>query len=253
MKRIMLLVAIVACTTAQAQKVEKFGAFKHIGADVNVGTQGIGFDVSTSITNYLDLSLGFNFMPDFKVSGDVDIDPLLPDGAPAFPDDASVDIEGGLGRTTIDLKVSCYPFRKKTFFVAAGLSFGGKKIAKLKGHSDEVERYIAQYPQYRDDIVAAIDRYELNFDDNGDVSGDIRVKAVRPYLGLGFGRLVPKHRVAFRMELGCQFMGKMKIYQNDKEVDLNELLEEGDDDISDLVDKITVYPVLKFALSGRIL
>lgn len=254
LRKVMLLVAMAVYTAVQAQKVEDFGVFKHLGADINVGSEGIGLDVATPVTNYLDLSFGVNVMPGFKINGDVDIDPTLPTGAPSFPDDATVDVEGKLSRTTYSFKLSCYPFgAKSAFFVAAGLSFGGKKLAKLTGHSDEVQRYINQYPQYRSDIVAAIDKYELNFDDNGDVTGDLRVKAVRPYVGLGYGRLVPKHRVGFRVELGAQFMGKMKVYQNDKELDINDLDEKGDDDISDIVDKIKVYPVLKFSLTGRIL
>ena len=84
------------------------------------------------------------------------------------------------------------------------------------------------------------------------MNGDIRVKSVRPYVGLGYGRLIPKNRIGFRLELGCQFMGKMKIYQNDKE--LSESLTGSDNsDLSKIIDKLKVYPVLKLTLTGRIL
>ena len=65
---------------------------------------------------------------------------------------------------------------------------------------------------------------------------------------------MPKtHRLGFRVELGCQFMGKMKVYQNDKEVNINDLGKKGDDDLSDFIDKVRIYPVVKFSLTGRIL
>ena len=83
------------------------------------------------------------------------------------------------------------------------------------------------------------------------MNGDVRVKKFRPYVGLGFGRLVPKNRVGFRFELGCQFMDKMKVYQDDAEVDINEMTK-GDDNLSKLIDKLRVYPVMKFTLTGRI-
>ena len=83
------------------------------------------------------------------------------------------------------------------------------------------------------------------------MNGDVRVKKFRPYAGLGFGRLIPKKRVGFRFELGCQ-LGKMKVYQNDTEVNINEM-SKGKDDLSKIIDKLTVYPVLKFTLTGRIL
>ncbi|MQN82601.1 hypothetical protein [Segatella copri] len=74
------------------------------------------------------------------------------------------------------------------------------------------------------------------------------------YLGLGFGRLVPKNRIGCRFELGCQFMGKLKVYQNGNEIDINKALEDaGEDDLSKFVKDLKVYPVLKFSLTGRIL
>ena len=65
------------------------------------------------------------------------------------------------------------------------------------------------------------------------------------------GRLVPKNRVGFRFEAGCQFMGKLKVYQDNKEVKINEL-NDSDDDLSKIIDKWTVYPVLKLTITGRI-
>lgn len=63
--------------------------------------------------------------------------------------------------------------------------------------------------------------------------------------------LIPKKRVGFRFELGCQFMGKMRVYQNDSELETNNVVK-GKDDLSKWLDKLKVYPVLKFTLTGRI-
>jgi hypothetical protein len=91
----------------------------------------------------------------------------------------------------------------------------------------------------------------VKFDEKGDISGDIRVKKFRPYVGLGVGRLVPKNRLGLRFEAGCQFMGKMKVYQDDTEVKINDL-NDTDDTLSKIIDKLTVYPVLKLTITGRI-
>lgn len=53
-------------------------------------------------------------------------------------------------------------------------------------------------------------------------------------------------------DLGVQFMGKMKVYDNRGPVDLDELVD-SDDDWQKWMDKLTVYPVLKFTICGRIL
>lgn len=85
------------------------------------------------------------------------------------------------------------------------------------------------------------------------------LKKVRPYLGLGFGRLIPKGRIGFRFELGAQFQGKPKVYAGDidnvlenKQV-TDAVDEETKDDIAKVMDWLKVYPVMKFSIRGRIL
>ena len=246
MRKLFLLCALTILGLGQlsAQDYER-GIFNHLGANLNVGTEGIGFGIAAPCTDYLEFSLGINFVPGIKIDGDVKIDV----GNLGFPIDNKVNIKGNMSRTMIDFKANVYPFGdRSSFFVAAGFSFGGKKIFELTGHSDAIA---ALTPAERALVHANLNDYRLEFDDNGDIKGDVRVKSFRPYLGLGFGRLVPKNRVGFRFELGCQFMGKMKAYQNDNEL-ATDAVKKSDDDLSKILDKLTVYPVLKFTLTGRI-
>lgn len=249
---------LMGITTASAQEYYERGVFNHVGLNVSASTEGIGVGVAAPITDYLELSAGVNFMPGVKIKGDVNVDYNL--GAlPAqvtIPNHDKVKITGNLKRTTMDVKLNIYPFGgNSTFFVAGGFSFGGEKLGKLTGHSDAIQSAITTFPTFKDVILnsisAELDKYNVKFDENGDINGDIRVKNFRPYVGLGVGRLVPKHRVGFRFEAGCQFMGKIKVYQDNKEVMINEL-NDSDDDLSKIIDKWTVYPVLKLTITGRI-
>ena len=43
----------------------------------------------------------------------------------------------------------------------------------------------------------------------------------------------------------------MKIYQSDKEVKIDDL-NDADDDLSKVINRLKVYPVLKFTITGRI-
>ena len=168
-------------------------------------------------------------------------------------------------RTTFNVKANLYPFGGGSkFFIAAGLSIGGEKIAEVTGSCDELREISQKLPtqdmkdQFHQVVVstanANLGGYNLELDENYNLQGDIRCKNVRPYLGLGFGRLVPKNRIGCRFELGCQFMGKLKVYQNGNEIDINKALEDaGEDDLSKFVKDLKVYPVLKFSLTGRIL
>ncbi|MEE1384691.1 MAG: hypothetical protein U0K29_01440 [Prevotella sp.] len=79
------------------------------------------------------------------------------------------------------------------------------------------------------------------------------MKNFRPYLGLGFGRMIPKKRVAVRFEMGAQFQGKPVIYA-DGVGDLQKVVgQDPDDDISKILDYVKVYPVIKLSIRGRIL
>lgn len=243
-----LAVALASLTGAQAQEEGEFYALgNRIGIGVGVGTEGIGIDAATCLTKYCSVRLGVNIMPDINFTTDVDVA-----GVDRFGSDfeGTMEAKASLKRTTVDLKFDCYPFPDaSSFFVTAGFSFGGSKIIKITGHSDE----FAQMAQQGADLGIDIDEYRIPINENGDAEGGVKVNGFRPYLGLGFGRLIPKGRVGCRFELGVQFHGKPEVYAEGVD-DLQAILEEeAGDDISELMDKLTVYPVLKFSIRGRIL
>lgn len=226
------------------------GVFNHVGLNASVGTEGIGVGIAAPITDYLELGVGVNFMPSFKVKGDVDVDFDIPAGITlhGIPTSNKVKITGDFARTIMDAKLSVYPFGdKSSFFVAAGFSFGGEKIAKITGQSE----FLKQHPELVDYATAELNDYNIKFEKDGSIAGDIRVKKFRPYVGLGFGRLVPKNRVSCRFEMGCQFMGKMKVYQNNNELNVTNG-NDADDDLSKVIDKLKFYPVMKLTITGRI-
>ena len=248
-----------------AQKEYKRGLLNHVGINVGAGTEGISVGLAAPVTGFFELEAGVNVMPSFKLSGDLDVDvntsslPQVP--TVTYPTSATIHAEGSFDRTTFNVKANLYPFGGGTkFFIAAGLSIGGEKIAEVTGSCDELRKFSQSLPtqelknEFRQAVSANLAGYNLQFDENYNVQGDIRCKKVRPYLGLGFGRLVPKNRLGMRLELGCQFMDKLKVYQNDTEIDINKALEDaGDDDLSKFVKDLKIYPVVKFSFTGRIL
>lgn len=163
-KLFLAAMASVLVSTGMQAQVENFEIFRHVGGNLNVGTEGIGFDVATPVTDYLEVSAGMSFMPGFKVDGDVNVKPIRITDVTTIPME-SVNIEGKFARTTANFKVSCYPFgTQNALFVAAGFSFGGKKIAKLKGHSEDVKNFMAdpQYPaDVKNQVYAEIDKYDV--------------------------------------------------------------------------------------------
>lgn len=266
MKRILMMAAMCLVFTMSGYAQFKRGVFNHLGINVGVGTEGISLGVAAPLTNFLEVEAGMNIMPGFKLDADVDVEAngsLNVNGETVVIPDATIEAKADFSRTTGNLKANLYPFGKKgKFFIAGGFSFGGSKIAKLQGHCGELENFISQYPEYRDEILnsvsAEISDYNLKLDDNCNLKGDIRCNSFRPYLGLGYGRLVPKNRIGFRVELGCQFMGTLKVYQNGEQLDINKILSDtmdkkAADDISKFINDWKWYPVLKLQIVGRIL
>lgn len=267
MKKLMMVAVILLTSvgSVMAQKEYKRGFLNHVGINVGAGTEGISVGLAAPVTSFFELEAGVNVMPSFKLSGDLDVDvntsslPQVP--TVTYPTSATIHAEGSFDRTTFNVKANLYPFGGGTkFFIAAGLSIGGEKIAEVTGSCDELRKFSQSLPtqelknEFRQAVSANLAGYNLQFDENYNVQGDIRCKKVRPYLGLGFGRLVPKNRLGMRLELGCQFMDKLKVYQNDTEIDINKALEDaGDDDLSKFVKDLKIYPVVKFSFTGRIL
>ena len=267
MKKLMMVAVILLTSvgSVMAQKEYKRGFLNHVGINVGAGTEGISVGLAAPVTGFFELEAGVNVMPSFKLSGDLDVDvntsslPQVP--TVTYPTSATIHAEGSFDRTTFNVKANLYPFGGGTkFFIAAGLSIGGEKIAEVSGSCDELRDFSQKLPsqelkdQFRQAVSANLAGYNLQFDENYNVQGDIRCKKVRPYLGLGFGRLVPKNRLGMRLELGCQFMDKLKVYQNDTEIDINKALEDaGEDDLSKFVKDLKIYPVVKFSFTGRIL
>ena len=267
MKKLMMVAVILLTSvgSVMAQNEYKRGLFNHVGLNVGAGTEGISVGLAAPVTGFFELEAGVNVMPSFKLSGDLDVDvntsslPQVP--TVTYPTSATIHAEGSFDRTTFNVKANLYPFGGGTkFFIAAGLSIGGEKIAEVTGSCDELRKFSQSLPtqelknEFRQAVSANLAGYNLQFDENYNVQGDIRCKKVRPYLGLGFGRLVPKNRLGMRLELGCQFMDKLKVYQNDTEIDINKALEDaGDDDLSKFVKDLKIYPVVKFSFTGRIL
>ena len=265
MKKLMMVAVILLTSvgSVMAQKEYKRGFFNHVGLNVGAGTEGISVGLAAPVTNFLEVEAGVNIMPSFKLSGDLDVDINMPQESDIqYPTSGTIHAEGSFDRTTFNVKANLYPFGGGSkFFIAAGLSIGGEKIAEVTGSCDELRKFSENNlhtpelkDQFRKAISANLGGYNLELDENYNLQGDIRCKNVRPYLGLGFGRLVPKNRIGCRLELGCQFMGKLKVYQNGNEIDINKALEDaGEDDLSKFVKDLKVYPVLKFSLTGRIL
>lgn len=253
MKRLFTSIFVLALTLAgtmhsEAQVKQMFGVANHLGVDVNVGTTGIGAEVSTPLTTFIQARAGVSIMPGFDfhvnttVSGTESVNGMAQDWS------SDMKVKGSLSRVQGSLIFNIYPFTSRVpFFVAAGAYFGGRELVKISGQLSDYNNI----PNLKDAGVEIGD-YKLPLGPNGEVNGALRVNGFRPYFAIGTGRPCPKGRVGFMWELGVQLQKKAYVWDdiNKSEVSLSGV--DSDDTFQKVMDNFRVYPVLKFTISGRI-
>lgn len=242
---ILAALALLMPGTAAAQDL-----FNHLAVNAHVATTGVGVELSTPITKFITMRAGVTCMPGFSFNAEVD--GQYYDYVNTTSRYFTVDLDANLKRTQGSVIFNVYPLAKakvcSSFFLAAGLYFGGDKLVKIKGHSDEIANDLKQLNGANPYIE--LGDYKLPVDENGNVKGGLKVQKVRPYVGLGFGRYVPNKRISVTGELGVQFHGHIKPYTSEGEIAFDEFTE--NDDWKKVMDKLTVYPMLKIVISGRI-
>lgn len=305
-------------------------AFRHLGLGIEVGTTGVGVDLSLPVVSqHLVVKTGVNFNPGIKpkmdfdfetetidrelsrVNGVIDmyndyltrvpgasglLNPMERLDATPF-DGVGVSVEPNLNLTNYKILLEYYPSTYSSFHLVAGLYFGKTNLIDLKGTMDAADwqnyqKIYGQLPGLSQTAVEYVDRYNsiarpyglptidgvtpVRNDDltltyaydgktymidpeagEGAVKASIEVKAVKPYLGIGFGRPVPQKRVGFQFELGVWFHGTPKLVIDETVNPQTTISAQADvsDDINDIMDKakkVTVYPQIAFRLTGRL-
>ena len=246
MKKIFVFVilALTAMMPGQAQVKSIFGIANHLGVDVNVGTTGVGFELSTPITPFIQARAGLSIMPGIKFHVDSEIEGTYNNQGQAYDYSEPITLNSSLKRTQGSLIFNVYPMGNRfPLFVAVGAYFGGKDLLTINGYAPGAAQYGGGMVEIGD--------YAIPVDKNGYVNGSLRTNAFRPYFGIGTGRPCPKGRVNFMWELGLQVHGTPKVCTQDGQViELTNI--SNDDTYHKIMKYVKVYPVLKFTISGRI-
>lgn len=272
MKRLFtILVAATVAVSANAQftqKLKDLDIFNHLGVGVGVGTTGITVDLGTTITPWVQLRAGADIMPKFKIKTELDLEEF---GVSQFnninrPPLHSVDIQGELNNTLGHFLFDVFPVTHlSSFHITVGGYFGGKSLIRAyntSGYEELKDVYmynhrIGQYhevPYEAGKIGAALGDYFIEPDANGNIEASIKVWKFRPYVGLGFGRIVPHSRVNCLFDLGVQFWGHPEVWNDTNNMRLTSEGANGSDGgVIKTISKISVYPVLSVKIVGRIL
>ncbi len=264
-RRMWLVVMICSVSFAQAKdrgdrELPVRRPFSNFAIGVNAGTVGFGASVATPLCNYVSLRGGFSVAP-FSYSytyDDFDFSDILSKipGAPASLVDQLNSVELGLKAelqmTSGHLLFDIVPFRRgnSSFFISAGLYFGTGKLITVSGRFDDATmRELENYGVDITKLSVEIGDVEAMMNPDGSVSADLKVRSVKPYVGLGFGRAIPRRRVGFRFELGALFHGTPKIVSDN----ISDTNSEELSDVNKFLKDFKVYPQLNFQVTVRLL
>jgi|GEM_PF-696553 len=253
-------------------------AFSHLSAALEFfSTTGFGLEAATPLNAHFALRGGFSLLPykysdTFNVSLDQSLvnnivttingnqaiyDALIAANLPTTMDGinnvGNVDATAKLGMVNGKLLADYYPWKKFSFHLTGGFYFGSNKLVNVNGTMKEAFRVLDILKAHGYDFSSDFENnneYGLTVDDVRNVNAYMKINAIKPYVGLGFGRAVPKHRVGFNFDLGALYWGTPKLKSDNPRV--QKMMDDNLGDAADVLKDFSFYPVMSFKVNVRI-
>ncbi|NDV45551.1 hypothetical protein D0T49_00595 [Paludibacter sp. 221] len=279
-RKFILFLACALFLNANLFSQERVKAFSHLSVGVEAGTTGFGLNVATTLSKNFALRGGIVMLPlSYSTGFDMDFDQstldLIDQTIADYPVVGTVLQSKGLPTTSAEIEtelnataklglingkllVDYYPWAKASFHLTTGLYFGSNHLIKVEGgFADQTSEIIDVLEEYKDvtgvyfDRMKIIEGYNIDIRDMKKVDASIGINALKPYIGLGFGRAVPLNRVGVQFDLGGFFHGTPALTSQNAEVQ-RLMNAELSGDIIDIMEKIKFYPVLSLKIVCRI-
>lgn len=264
MKKILVLAASALLSlplVAQDNNV-----LRHYSLSLGIGTTGVTADLGTMLGNYVGIRGGIDYMPNFDYKTDLNLTMVKQNESGVVTSlPQTVDVKGKLDNTTGHALMDIYPFKERGFHLTFGAYFCSKEDIVTVYNEDEgslmkVADFNARRGEYADVplsyglLAAKLGDYSIMPDDNGNANAFVKVKKFRPYLGIGFGRAVPRQsRLNCQFDMGVQLWGKPVVYNGVNGQELTSDGAKGDDGgILKIISGFKVYPVISVRLAGRL-
>jgi len=279
--KIKILSVLLCCITAwsgiYAQQYGKLAA----GLEI-FSTTGFGIELSTPLSPHLGLRGGISMFPKFnfdftadgptieeslmnKIDEAIMSEPeielaLRQNGLPTRARGINTDIDASASLNFLNAKILAdyYPSARRPFHFTFGLYIGNSRLIKANGGIEEGYRVLEvlnmfEY-NYLDDPFSISDdgKYKISGRDIKNIDLAFKTQSVKPYLGFGFGRTVPKKAVGVRFDMGAYYMGTPKLSSSNINVQntINDELEASD--VADLLKYLSFYPVLSLKINFRL-
>lgn len=153
---------------------------------------------------------------------------------------SDIDINPKVTSLLIGAKVDFHPFKKRTFKLVGGLSYGSGDFTVDIAPTIKTGRF-----KLTSDV-------ELDAEEFGTAKLIVGANNFRPYLGLGLGRAVPKKRIGFGFDLGVYYIGSPKITVDRSGLIKSILTDQNIADVEKNVKNYSFLPNLTFNITYKI-
>lgn len=240
----MLLLPLAAQEKAQSG----MHFWKHLTLGGEIGTMGIGLELATPLHPNIRLRAGIVALPcalredytiavdmvstkgnsyDYMVAKDERVAHILQStGYPLhffdFFKPPLVVVEEKLRRIEGKVLVDFYPKRGSWFYFTAGAYIGGMSQRRITGQIDPLyvraANLLNEYLPEDDKMHVLVwddmrDYYcETEVKPSGKVDYSFRILPVKPYVGIGFGRMLSKRKLGCHFDLGILYRGRWKVH-----------------------------------------
>ena len=249
LERLLFTIAVLMLLlplAAQEKEQSDMCFLKHLTLGGEIGTMGIGLEVATPLHPNIRLRAGIVALPfalrehyeqgmdlvsmkgnsyDYMVAQNKQIvDALSEAGLPLTSSGVpeTVDMEEKLRRIEGKLLLDFYPEANGCFYVSLGVYVGGGKQRKVQG---EVEPAYARAVEVANAYLPADDQleyfmyddqhayytYKVGIPSSGKLDYNRRILPVKPYVGIGFGRMLPKRKLGCHFDFGMLYRGRWKV------------------------------------------
>lgn len=238
MRKIFHLLGFVAIALLANPAVAQEKIFNHVSVGTEVGITGWGFEVASPLTHYVTFRTGFTTLPRFNVKFDVNYT--------THGTGKTANVQGRIHMSDYKLLADIYPFKHSSFHVTGGFYAGLPNLGTA---------YNTEKLDVNEGEGLEIGGVFVRPDENDKVRLRLQTNSFKPYVGLGFGRPISsKHKVGVAFDLGVMFWGtpRIKVYSPDEDewvrVSKQDINDKDFHDAVDIMEKVTIYPVLNFRI-----
>lgn len=150
-----------------------------LGVGLGAGSTGGMAVLSKNLGLHFAASGGYLFFPDYKLTYETDID------------GDKVKLDGAVSIQSIPVFLEYYPSKNSGFHLKTGMMISRLLLNATITPSDSQTYGNIKYSPV----------------EIGDIRINFKTPGIIPYIGMGFGRSVPKRRIGLSLDLGAWYMG----------------------------------------------